>query len=56
MKPVGNYELGLRINGRLKCVYEFHTQKEREKFELSTMPLPVGHEYKEHDKLIELRF
>ena len=52
MKPVGNYELGLRINGRLK----FHTQKEREKFELSTMPLPVGHEYEEHDKLIELRF
>lgn len=51
MEPLrGNYELGLRISGKLECVWEFHTEKEREKFELSTMPLPVGQEYEEHNK------
>ena len=50
MKPIGNYELGLRINGKLECVWEFQTEKEREDFERNTMPLPCGQSYEEHNK------
>lgn len=46
------YELGLRINGKLECVYEFTSDKDRENFERQTMPLPRGEEYERHNKLL----
>lgn len=46
------YELGLRINGKLECVYAFTSDKDRENFERQTMPLPRGKEYERHNKLL----
>lgn len=45
------YELGLRINGKLECVYQFATSNEREEFEKQTMPLRNGEMYEEHNCL-----
>lgn len=50
MKPRGNYELGLRKDGKLECVWEFQNENEREGFERSTMPLPCNQSYEEHNK------
>lgn len=45
------YELGLKVNGKLECVYEFLSVKDRENFERQTMPLQKGEEYERHDIL-----
>lgn len=50
MKLIGKYELGLRKDGKLECVWEFQNENEREGFERSTMPLPCGQAYEEHNK------
>lgn len=53
MKVFSNkpYELGLRVNGRLECVYEFYTEEQREKF-MKENPISDNEKYEKHNKLM----
>ena len=47
----GSYQLGIRIDGRLREVYEFASKADRERFVLSISPPRPGQEFETLDAI-----